>query len=163
MNHSDSDAGVKLDTPAAGMLNTIQVDLVWGKSSGRSKVRKNFSSVQEIGPIYEKTAKKGLSDAAKLGDTINTSKSKSRPFNPDPILNKVVFIFNYAPEGWLRAQGILSSDPTHNQNTQGTLKRERNISPEVVDLDEIDTDDDEIQIIKHMVYSLAYSTSVFID
>jgi hypothetical protein len=49
----------------------------------------------------------------------------------------------------LRARDIIPHVPE--PETYGGLKRERSATPEIVDVDQLETDDDEIQIIKHMV------------
>ncbi|CAE6430861.1 unnamed protein product [Rhizoctonia solani] len=93
-----------LDKSVMDQLDTIRLELVWG-TIGRLKIRKAFKDVQDIGPIHEKSKKKGLIDAAKLGKTIYTGRSKSRAFQPGHI-----FIFKYAPESWLRAEGIIPNE-----------------------------------------------------
>ncbi|CAE6424057.1 unnamed protein product [Rhizoctonia solani] len=106
---TENDTGMTLDESAINRLNTIQLELVWG-TRGRLKIRKTFKYVQDVGPIDEKSNKKGPADAAKLGKTIFIDRSKSRAFQPDPTLKKTVFIFKYAPESWLRAEGIIPND-----------------------------------------------------
>ncbi|KAF8689759.1 hypothetical protein RHS03_09039, partial [Rhizoctonia solani] len=167
---TDKDTGIKLDSLMAKRLNTIQVDFVWGRGGG-SKSKKQFEEHEEIGPIHEKTAKKGHTGAAKLGRTVSISKATRCTFHPSRNIKQDTFIFCYAPEGkhdifehvddilpasldtidWLRAREIIPTTPEPvSQHSRSTQKRARNNAARPVDVDELETDDDEIQFIKHL-------------
>ncbi|KAG8731284.1 hypothetical protein FRC11_004579 [Ceratobasidium sp. 423] len=145
---TDKDNGVKLDNSRVKRLNTIQVGFVWGRG-GDSKSKTRFEEYADIGPIHEKTAKKGHAGAAKLGKTVSIEKATRCNFHPNKTIKKVTFVFCYAPEDWLRAREIIADTPE--PDSQGAQKRARSNTPETVDVDEHGTDDDEIQFIKHLV------------
>ncbi|QRV76797.1 hypothetical protein RhiJN_04812 [Ceratobasidium sp. AG-Ba] len=109
-------------------LNSIRVKLQWG-SAGESRLRTQFNVPKENGPIHEKAAKKGHTGAAGLG--------KATQINYKPTTTSW--------KNWLQARGII---PCENPLP---VKREREYTPEIVDIDELDTDDDEITIVKHLV------------
>ncbi|CAE6436446.1 unnamed protein product [Rhizoctonia solani] len=133
-------------------LNTIKLIFDWGQK-GKGKPRERFHVPQELGPIHEKAAKKGHSGAAKLGQTINVSNTcREVSFKGSKMIKPITFVFCYAPEDWLQARDIIPRSPeSDSQDTKVNLKRERSATPEIVDVDELETDDDEIQIIKHMI------------
>ncbi|CAE6405014.1 hypothetical protein BN14_01853 [Rhizoctonia solani AG-1 IB] len=149
---TDKDTGIKLDNSMVKRLNTVQVDFVWGRG-GNSKSKKNFKEHEDIGPIHEKTAKKGHAGAAKLGRTISISKATRCSFRPNKDIKQNTFVFHYAPEDWLRAREIIPATPEPvSRNPRGSQKRSlRNAPPEPVDIDELETDDDEIQFVKHLI------------
>ncbi|CAE6346321.1 unnamed protein product [Rhizoctonia solani] len=148
---TDKDAGIKLDSSKARCLNTIQVDFAWGRG-GDSKLKKRFDEYVDISPIHEKSAKKGHTGAAKLGKTVSIDKATHCGFYPNKSIKQATFVFCYAPEDWLRAREIIMDTPKPNpRNSRGTQKRPRSKTPEAVNVDELDTDDDEIQLIKHLV------------
>ncbi|KAL5640710.1 hypothetical protein ACGC1H_001254 [Rhizoctonia solani] len=158
---TDKDAGIKLDSFKAKRLNTIQVDLAWGRG-GDSKSKKRFDEYEDIGPIHEKTAKKGHAGAAKLGKTVSIDRATHCSFYPNKTIKQVTFVFCYAPEDWLRAREIIVDTPEpDSQNSCGTQKRPRSKTPEAVDVDELDTDDDEIQFIKHLVCGCRVNNFLF--
>ncbi|KAG8771469.1 hypothetical protein FRC12_003594 [Ceratobasidium sp. 428] len=143
-------------------LNTIRVTFEWGKV-GASQPQTNFWVPNENGPIHEKVAKKGHSGSTGLGG----ASALHRPptvvsFEPTHDIQPLVFVFRYAPEGlslglwsfkrlqfrlvdWLQAQGII---PDKNPSTQ---KRDRDASPDIIDIDDLETDDEEITLVKHLV------------
>ncbi|QRV76816.1 hypothetical protein RhiJN_04831 [Ceratobasidium sp. AG-Ba] len=125
-------------------LNIIQVRFQWGLDS-EIRARTEYIVPQELGPIHEKAAKKGHAGSAALGNTITIpGNSTTCRFLPSPGLESLVFRFRYAPEDWLQAQGIIQcAGPS-------SRKRGREDSEEVIDIDDIETDDDEIQIVKHL-------------
>ncbi|CAE6526094.1 unnamed protein product [Rhizoctonia solani] len=148
---TDKDNGIKLDSSRAKRLNTIQVGFVWGRG-GDSRSKTRFEMHEDIGPIHEKTAKKGHAGAAKLGKTVPIDKATRCNFYPNKTIKKVKFVFCYAPEDWLRAREIIMDTPEpDSQNSQRTQKRACSNTSETVDVDELDTDDDEIQFIKHLI------------
>ncbi|KAL5640714.1 hypothetical protein ACGC1H_001258 [Rhizoctonia solani] len=150
---TDSDDCAKLDESILKDLNTIKLKLSWGHQG--ESVPYAHSAPQEIGTIHEKAAKKGHSGAAKLGKVISVpTVSTTVGFTPAETIALVTFVFNYAPEGWLRARDIIprdSQEPESQDNRRNILKRERSTTPDIIDIDDLETDDDEIQIIKHMV------------
>ncbi|KAJ1310814.1 hypothetical protein OPQ81_009334 [Rhizoctonia solani] len=61
-------------------------------------------------------------------------------------------MFCYAPEDWLRAREIIPRSPEPEfRDDKRTMKRERTTTPDIIDIDDLETDDDEIQIVKHMI------------
>ncbi|CAE6418816.1 unnamed protein product [Rhizoctonia solani] len=149
---TDKDTGMKLDNSATKRLNTIQVDFAWGRG-GDSKLKKRFGEkYEDIGPIHEKTAKKGHAGAAKLGKTVSIDRATHCSFYPNKTIRQTTFVFCYAPEDWLRAREIIVDTPEPDtQEPQSTQKRARSKTPETLNVDELDTDDDEVQFIKHLV------------
>ncbi|CAE6436440.1 unnamed protein product [Rhizoctonia solani] len=148
---TDKDTGIKLDNSMVKRLNTIQVDFVWGRG-GDSKSKTRFEEHKEIGPIHEKTAKKGHIGAAKLGRTVSISRATCCTFRPQKGKKQATFVFCYAPEDWLRAREIIPATPEPvSQNPRGVQKRNRSNAAEPVDVDELETDDDEIQFVKHLI------------
>ncbi|CUA73665.1 hypothetical protein RSOLAG22IIIB_01194 [Rhizoctonia solani] len=147
---TDSNDYAKPDESIIKNLNTIKLKFTWGNTG--KLVPYVCSAPQEIELIHEKAAKKGHSGAAKLGKTITIPTPASVDFAPDKAIKPITFVFNYAPEDWLRARDIIPGGPeTISQDNQGILKRERSTTPEIIDIDDLETDDDEIQIIKHMI------------
>ncbi|CAE6472668.1 unnamed protein product [Rhizoctonia solani] len=148
---TDKDTGIKLDSSVVKRLNTIQVDFVWGRG-GQPKPKKHFEEYKDIGPIHEKAAKKGHAGAAKLGKTVSTNRATRCDFRPNNSIKQATFIFRYAPEDWLRAREIIAGLPEpDSQNSGSAQKRPRSRTPEVINVDDFDTDDDDIQFIKHLV------------
>ncbi|KAG9120045.1 hypothetical protein FRC07_004626 [Ceratobasidium sp. 392] len=126
-------------------LNTIRATLQWG-TAGTSIPQTHFEAPKENGPIHEKAAKKGHAGAAGLG---NSSSLVNKPmqvtfFRPVDDRKSLVFVFHYAPEDWLQARGII---PSRNPTSK---KRDRDSSPDVIDIDELESDDDDVIIVKHM-------------
>ncbi|EUC65548.1 hypothetical protein RSOL_447650 [Rhizoctonia solani AG-3 Rhs1AP] len=149
---TDSDDCAKPNESILKDLNTIKLKLNWGNRG--ELVPCAPSAPQEIGAIHEKAAKKGHSGAAKLGKVISVpTVSTTVGFTPANTIALVTFVFSYAPEGWLRARGIIprSQESESQGNPRDILKRERSTTPDIIDIDDLETDDDEIQIIKHMV------------
>ncbi|KAL5640713.1 hypothetical protein ACGC1H_001257 [Rhizoctonia solani] len=135
-------------------LNTIRLTFKWGHHEGTSlQPIKTFHVPHELEPIHEKAAKKGHPGAAKLGKTVAISTiSNSVRFVESKSIKSVSFVFRYAPLAWLQARDIIPRSPeSEPQRTHITLKRERSITQDIIDVDELETDDDEIQIIKHMI------------
>ncbi|CAE6405024.1 unnamed protein product [Rhizoctonia solani] len=146
---TDNDDCSSTDRSLLKSLNTIKLIFDWG-SKGKLKLKKTFRAPRELGPVHEKEAKKGHSGAAKLGRTISVSSApRNVDFQRSKSIEPVTFVFCYGPEEWLRARDIIPHVPE--PETYGGLKRERSATPEIVDVDQLETDDDEIQIIKHMV------------
>ncbi|KEP54986.1 hypothetical protein V565_009760 [Rhizoctonia solani 123E] len=159
---TDDDDCLKPPQSLLENLNTIKLTFEWGHREGTSlQPRKTFHVPHELGPIHEKAAKKGHSGAAKLGKTVTTSTiSNDVRFVEFKGIKPVSFVFRYAPEGThsMRARGIIPRSPEPEpQGTHIVLKRERSITPNILDVDELETDDDEIQIVKHMVPAPAIS------
>ncbi|KAG8703956.1 hypothetical protein FRC11_010321 [Ceratobasidium sp. 423] len=145
---TDSDDFPELDSSLLESLNTIKLKFDWGRSGRLSRAKFRSDQELEVGPIHEKVAKKGHSDSAKLGKTITTLPVlKGYSFTACEEIDSVTFVFRYAPNDWLQAQGIIQLSPR--PEFQGAQKRAHS-TPDVIDVDELETDD-EIQIIKHMV------------
>ncbi|CAE6430830.1 hypothetical protein ACGC1H_001255 [Rhizoctonia solani] len=150
---TDSEDAAKPDQSILKSLNTIKLVFEWGRRRESFKASQ-FEVPPETGPIHEKAAKKSHSGAVKLGKTINVATSNTVFFTTYMKVKPITFLFCYAPEGWLRARDIIPRNPElepESKGTQDTLKRERSVTPDVIDIDELETDDDEIQIIKHMI------------
>ncbi|KAG8688389.1 hypothetical protein FRC11_005502 [Ceratobasidium sp. 423] len=146
---TDRDDCPKPDQSLLKDLNTIKLIFDWGRE-GKPKPPRSFYDPRELGPIHEKAAKKGHSGAAKLGKTITVRPNSSTiPFTGSENIKPVTFVFCYAPEDWLQARDIIPRSPE--PESQRPQKRARSTTPDVVDVDELETDDDEIQIVKHMI------------
>ncbi|KAG8709682.1 hypothetical protein FRC09_000521 [Ceratobasidium sp. 395] len=127
-----------------GELNTICLKLQWGHES-QLRQQNSFFVPKEHGPIHEKMAKKGHAGSAGLG-SVTTTAIGSRltcNFRPAFELKPLKFIFHYAPQDWLQAREIIPQ-------ARPSVKRERDTTPEVIDIEELETDDDEVVIVKHM-------------
>ncbi|KAG8709684.1 hypothetical protein FRC09_000523 [Ceratobasidium sp. 395] len=127
-------------------LNTIRVTFEWGEA-GIVQPQTNFWVPKENGPIHEKVAKKGHSGSAGLGSasSLQYSPTVVSFFEPARDIQPVVFVFRYAPEDWLQAQGII---PPKNLLTQ---KRDRDATPDIIDIDNLETDDEDVTLVKHLV------------
>ncbi|CAE6444839.1 unnamed protein product [Rhizoctonia solani] len=150
---TDSDDCGNLDPSLLNSLNTIKLVVDWGRRVS-SAPRKSFHVPQEIGPVHEKSVKKGHSGAAKLGTVIPIPASNGITFTASSEIEPVTFMFCYAPEGWLRARDIVTRCPERDpdaQDTKITLKRKRSATPEIIDIDDLETDEEDIHIVKHMV------------
>ncbi|KAG9093738.1 hypothetical protein FS749_013832 [Ceratobasidium sp. UAMH 11750] len=130
-------------------LNVIRLTFRWG-FAGQTKIRTSFPLPKENGPIHEKAAKKGHTGSAGLGSITSIKhQPRSCAFEPDPELDPVVFIFRYAPEDWLQARGIIPDE-------HSSQKRDRDATPDIIDIDDLETDDDDVMVVKHLVSSLGY-------
>ncbi|KAG8688390.1 hypothetical protein FRC11_005503 [Ceratobasidium sp. 423] len=148
---TDSDDCGQLDQSLLNSLNTVKLVVDRGRR-GTSAPRKTFHVPQEIGAVNEKAVKKGHSGAAKLGTTISVSTSSGIGFAPSKETKPITFVFCYAPEDWLRARDIVPRGPgADSQGDRSTLKRERSVTPDIIDIDDLETDDEGIHIVKHMV------------
>ncbi|KAG8696534.1 hypothetical protein FRC09_008408 [Ceratobasidium sp. 395] len=126
-------------------LNTIRLTFEFGRAAS-ARTRTKFKSFKENGPIHEKAAKKGHAGSAGLGNTKTISYTPMVcTFRPETSIEPIVFIFRYAPEDWLQARGIIPSE------NASQLKRERSATPDVIDVDDLEIEDDEVMIIKHLV------------
>ncbi|KAG9102098.1 hypothetical protein FRC07_010260, partial [Ceratobasidium sp. 392] len=126
-------------------LNTIRITLEWG-TAGVSVPQTCFEPAKENGPIHEKAAKKGHAGSAGLGNASNLDYKPmiSSSFELADDIKPSVFIFRYAPEDWLQAREVIRpKNPT-------SQKRDRDSSPDVIDIDELESDDDDVIIVKHM-------------
>ncbi|KAG8696503.1 hypothetical protein FRC09_008474 [Ceratobasidium sp. 395] len=137
--------------PPREELNTIRLEFLWGRA-GETTTRTNFTCPKEGGPIHEKAAKKGHTGSAGLGSiTAIDYKPKAIHFTPSTIFKPVVFVFRYAPEGWLQARDIMPSENSL------SLNREHNITPDVIDVDDLEVEDDhDIMIVKHLARPFAF-------
>ncbi|KAG9121315.1 hypothetical protein FRC07_002757 [Ceratobasidium sp. 392] len=126
-------------------LNIIQVKLLWG-TAGVPTPQTYFEVPKENGPIHEKAAKKGHTASAGLGNSSNLEcKPTCRHFEPSNLIEPLVFIFRYAPEDWLQAQGIMPS------KTLSSQKRGRDPTPDIIDIDDLESDDDSVIVAKYLV------------
>lgn len=134
-------------------LNTIQAELVWGRAENfRPVLAEDYHDPEVIGPINEKQAKKGHASSAELGTSIEFEKPEETfDFTREPDVEPSLFIFRYAPQDWLLAQEIMPRSESHELVPKTGQKRARDNSPEIIDIDDIETDDDDIIIVKHMI------------
>ncbi|CAE7176935.1 unnamed protein product [Rhizoctonia solani] len=154
---TDSDDYAEPDESLLENLNTIKFMLEWGRR-GRSS-RAEFCTPQEIGPIPETKMKKGHPGAAKLGEAISVpAVSMSYNFKVCDGIQPITFVFRYAPEDWLRAQGIVKSDPGAKDHGNIGVKKRAYSTLDVIDVDELETDD-EVEFVKHMVPASIINTS----
>ncbi|QRV76796.1 hypothetical protein RhiJN_04811 [Ceratobasidium sp. AG-Ba] len=123
-------------------LNTIRVTLEWGLA-GNERLQRQFKHSRENGPIHKKAAKNGHAGSVGLGKLVEIDYTPtSTSFKPSQT-KPVVFIFRYGPKDWLLARGIIASEKSQ--------KRVRDGTPELVDVDGLETDDDEITVVRHMI------------
>ncbi|KAG9127061.1 hypothetical protein FRC07_000848 [Ceratobasidium sp. 392] len=128
-------------------LNVIRLTFEWGHSYG-GRVTTSFALPKENGPIHEKVAKKGHVGSVGLGSTTSIDyQLRSCNFKPELGFKPLTFLFRYAPEDWLQAREIIPSE----DSSSNAVKRERSTTPDVIDLDELEIDDDDIVVIKHLV------------
>ncbi|KAG9120044.1 hypothetical protein FRC07_004625 [Ceratobasidium sp. 392] len=127
-----------------GELNTIRLHFYW-VYEGKWRPKTAFSIPRAHGPINEKVAKKGHAGSAGLGDTTTAIGGRYATCSIRLVagVKPIKFIFHYAPEDWLQAREIVPL-------TSSSLKRERSTTPDVIDIDDLETDDDEVTIVKHM-------------
>ncbi|KAB5593014.1 hypothetical protein CTheo_3568 [Ceratobasidium theobromae] len=148
---TDKDDGINLTGATLNELNTIRVELQWGHC-GIAVPATAFTNPKDIGPIHEKAAKKGHAGSAELGKSVVVPKTCGAVFTPEPSMRRRSFIFHYGSEDWLRAREIIPCTPCPNSpKTQKSQKRARSTTPETIDIDELETDDEDIVIIKHMI------------
>lgn len=102
-------------------------------------------------------AKKGHSGSAEFGELVPDPgrRALNYSFNPSPNWKPVAFVFRYATQDWLQAREIIpfsqKSGGSSSPESSPTKKRARSATPEVIDIDDLETDDDEIVVVKHMV------------
>ncbi|KAG8742130.1 hypothetical protein FRC10_002000 [Ceratobasidium sp. 414] len=128
-------------------LNSIRLTITRGRVTQLGP-KKDFTVPKENKTIHEKVAKKGHEGSVGLGDTvkINYQPMVAVGFEPVRGVKPVVFIFRYGPEEWLQARGII---PCENPTS---LKRERDPTPDLIDIDDLESDDDDgVTIVKHLV------------
>ncbi|QRV76795.1 hypothetical protein RhiJN_04810 [Ceratobasidium sp. AG-Ba] len=128
-------------------LNSIKLVFEWGKA-GNAKLMTVFPQIKENGPIHEKAAKKGHTGSVGLGEVTSVNHDiTSSTFDPTNTMDSVLFVFRYGPEDWLQARGIMPS------KIPVSRKRGRDAESDVIDIDDLETEDedDEVIIIKHLV------------
>ncbi|CAE6526090.1 unnamed protein product, partial [Rhizoctonia solani] len=54
----------------------------------------------------------------------------------------IIFVFRYAPRDWLQAKEIIPYSPRPSPSPQLKPKRERTFSSDVIDIDDLHTDDE---------------------
>lgn len=152
---TDDETIVPLNSVLQTDLNTIQTMLSWGNTSPPRPWAP--PKILEAKPIHEKMAKKGHSGSAELGKLVLDPSHPvvSRSFNPIPGSEPVAFVFRYASQDWLQTRGIIpptqKSEDSASSEADPTKKRARSATPDVVDIDDLESDDDEIVIVKHLV------------
>ncbi|KAG8696533.1 hypothetical protein FRC09_008407 [Ceratobasidium sp. 395] len=131
--------------PPRDDLNTIRLIFRWGRA-GKRVTKTNFVRFRENGPIHEKAAKKGHAGSAGLGSSTSIDyKPQTTTFEPTTGLESVTFTFRYAPEDWLQARGIISPE-------NPSQKRENSTTPDVIDIDDLESEDDhDVMIVKHLI------------
>lgn len=159
---TDKEDGVQSNNVLLDNLNTIRVELRWGRG-GTFTPRTTASNIKEVGPIHERAAKKGHSGSVQLGKTISIQ-AYTCTFDNEPDIKPGIFVFRYASRDWLQAREIIPCSPKpecslklkgspkpESPGCRNTQKRAHSSSPEIIDIDDLETDDDEIVFVKHMV------------
>ncbi|CAE6444005.1 unnamed protein product [Rhizoctonia solani] len=138
-------------------LNTIVARFNWGLI-GTAQPALDFSVPQEAAPLNEKSVKKGHSGSAGLGRAVARAQLPNHmcTFSPSAAANPVMFVFRYAPRDWLKARDIIPPSPQPSPSPQIKPKRERSFDSDVIDIDDLLTDD-EVVVEKHMVPAPATS------
>ncbi|KAF8599288.1 hypothetical protein BDV93DRAFT_547007 [Ceratobasidium sp. AG-I] len=141
-------------TEAYEDLNTIRLKLRWG--TGIRTAKSTCNEPLKPKPIHERMAKKGHSGSAELSAPIDRPRRAryNVDFTPEPDLEPLVFIFRYAPEDWLQAREIIPpsqlSKNSSSPEPKTFKKRARSSTPDIIDIDDLETDDDEVILVKHM-------------
>ncbi|KAH7330746.1 hypothetical protein B0J17DRAFT_679447 [Rhizoctonia solani] len=133
-------------------LNTISVKFIWG-TIGRSYPVLDYIVPQEVVSLNEKSVKKGHSGSAGLGRAVARAQLSNQrcKFSPSTGTEPTLFVFRYAPRDWLKARDIIPQSPRPSPSPQLKPKRERSFSSDVIDIDDLHTDEDEIVTVKHMI------------
>ncbi|CAE6532654.1 unnamed protein product [Rhizoctonia solani] len=156
---SDNYGDRKLVPSLSDSLNTIKLVVDWGYGSPPVP-RETFPAPQEVGPVHERAVKKGHDGAAQLGTEISVPPSTDGVvFTSSKEIKPITFTFCYASENWLRARDIIPcSRESDSQDRDGrTLKCERSATLDIIDIDDLETDD-EVHIIKHVAPASATSS-----
>ncbi|KAF8599289.1 hypothetical protein BDV93DRAFT_609403 [Ceratobasidium sp. AG-I] len=146
-------------TEAHEDLNTIRLELEWGKTV-KTTILKPIKPL-ETKPIHERMANKGHSGSAELAPPTNRPRTIkcNFSFTPRPHLQPLVFIFRYASEDWLQAREIIPlSQLSRNSclpESKPIKKRARSGTPDIIDIDDLETDDDEVVVVKPMAPVMA--------
>ncbi|CAE6472659.1 unnamed protein product [Rhizoctonia solani] len=133
-------------------LNTVRVKFIWGTIGGSQPVV-NYNVPQEVVSLNEKSVKKGHSGSAGLGRTMERAQLSNRrsKFISSARAEPTTFVFRYAPRDWLKARDVIPQSPQPSPSPQLKPKRERSFDSDVIDIDDLHTDDDEIVTVKHMI------------
>ncbi|KAF8599293.1 hypothetical protein BDV93DRAFT_609407 [Ceratobasidium sp. AG-I] len=133
-------------------LNAIRVELNWGHIGQPTPLL--CDDIPDAKPLHEKMAKKGHSGSAELGKPTAKQPNGWSNFKLDPNVRSLTFVFRYASQDWLQAREITPySQQSRSSSTpeRGTKKRPRSATPDVIDIDDLETDDDEIVVVKHLI------------
>ncbi|KAF8599290.1 hypothetical protein BDV93DRAFT_526234 [Ceratobasidium sp. AG-I] len=151
---TDDEDIAPLSCEAQEDLNTIKVVFQWGHA-GRRLSQARYLTVPDTKPLHEKMAKKGHSGSAELGELTQGERKNWAKFKADPSFQPLTFVFRYASQDWLQAREIApcSQQPRSSSSPEPgrTNKRPRSATPDVIDIDDLGTDDDEIIVVKHLV------------
>ncbi|CAE6532657.1 unnamed protein product [Rhizoctonia solani] len=128
-------------------LNTIMAKFTWGLIGAVQQVL-TYEVPQEATPFNEKSVKKGHSGSAELGRTETRAQLPNQKgvFHSSTAIEPAVFVFRYAPRDWLKARDIIPCSPQ--ANPQIRPKRERSFDSDVIDIDDLPSDD---EVKKHTV------------
>ncbi|KAG8731282.1 hypothetical protein FRC11_004577 [Ceratobasidium sp. 423] len=138
----DKEDALKLSDAQLNYLNTIAATFAWGVQ-GELQLSE-YRTPEELPPINEKSVKNGHSGSAGLGKTIERSQMAPYSCNFYSLigLKPTTFVFRYAPRDWLQARGIIPYSPRPSPNPQIKPKRKRSFSSDVIDTDDLHTDDE---------------------
>ncbi|KAF8599292.1 hypothetical protein BDV93DRAFT_609406 [Ceratobasidium sp. AG-I] len=136
-------------------LNTIRLELSWGRV-GPPRLWEPRDGDVETKPLHEKMAKKGHSECAELGKPVADPRSLgvSYPFHAIPDSKPVAFIFRYASQDWLQAREIVpfsqNTKVCYSPKSSSTNKRPRIDTPDIIDIDDLESDEDDVVVLKHL-------------
>jgi len=103
---TDDDSVASVDDPRMMELGTIRLVLDWVQVVEQLPFRPT-AEVQALGPVHERT-KKARSHNAELGEARRSTKKQW--FTTTSIgRRKTTVVFQYAPEDWLQARGIITA------------------------------------------------------
>ncbi|CAE6430800.1 unnamed protein product [Rhizoctonia solani] len=140
---TDSEGAARPSSMQLQYLNTIVAKFTWGLIDEVRPVS-NYSVPQEVAPFHEKLVKKGHSGSAELGRTVTRAQlpNETCKFHSSSAAKPTRFVFRYAPRGWLKARGIMPLSPRPSPSSQMKSKRERSFDSDVIDIDDLPTDDE---------------------
>ncbi|CAE6381432.1 unnamed protein product [Rhizoctonia solani] len=107
-------------------LGTIRLQVEWGQSIRKEKRTLRRFTEPTPGPVHEKLAKKGFWDSARLGQTAEIYMPAFGKFVKKEEATAGNFIFHYASEEFLQAQGIIPLVP----KLESSVKSESVVKPE---------------------------------
>ncbi|KEP54982.1 hypothetical protein V565_009720 [Rhizoctonia solani 123E] len=140
---TDREGAAKPSSKELHYLNTIVAKFTWGLIDAVRSASK-YSVPQEVAPLDEKSVKKGHSGSAELGKTVTRAQLPNEmcTFHSSSTAKPTRFVFRYAPLDWLKARGIIPLSPRPSPSSQIKPKRERSFDSDVIDIDDLPTDDE---------------------